>query len=39
MSRLLPITVGAIQIGLAGLATYILCSANTLNEVALFLSH
>jgi hypothetical protein len=39
MSRLIPVTVGALQMGLLGLSTYILCSVDTLDQVTLFLSH
>ncbi|CDG84889.1 putative membrane protein [Janthinobacterium agaricidamnosum NBRC 102515 = DSM 9628] len=39
MSRLLPIVFGALQLGLVGAATYVLCSASVLNEASVFLAH
>lgn len=39
MSRLIPVTFGALQLGLAGVTTYILCSAPVLNEAVLFFAH
>lgn len=39
MSRLIPFTVGALQMGLLGVSTYILCSVDTLGQATLFLSH
>lgn len=35
--RLLPYTIGAVQLGIAGLSTYILLSANLLNEASMLL--
>ncbi len=39
MARLLPIMFGALQIGLVGAATFVLCSTNVLNEASVFLTH
>lgn len=37
MKRELPLTSGALLLGLVGAATYMLCSADVLNDAALFL--
>lgn len=37
MARLCPITVGSLLVGLAGLSTWLLCSAEVLNEASFFL--
>lgn len=36
--RFLPFTIGALQLGIAGLSTYILCSTNMLSEVAMLIA-
>ena len=36
MSRLIPISFGALQIGLAAAAMYILCSADVLHQSAVY---
>ncbi len=36
MSRLIPISFGALQIGLAAAAMYILCSADVLHQTAVY---
>lgn len=38
MNRIFPVAFGALQIGLVGVATYILCSANLLNEASVYLT-
>jgi hypothetical protein len=37
-NRFLPFTIGALQLGIAGLSTYILCSANMLSEAAMLIA-
>ncbi len=39
MARFLPLTYGTALLGLAGASTYVLCSADVLNELTLFLIH
>ncbi|MET3134384.1 hypothetical protein AAKU55_004680 [Oxalobacteraceae bacterium GrIS 1.11] len=39
MPRLFPIMFGALQLGLVGAATYLLCSIDMLNEAAIFFAH
>ena len=39
MSRHFPIMFGAAHLGVAGAATYLLCSVNLLNEAAIFFAH
>jgi len=36
MSRLIPISFGALQIGVAGLAIYLLCSADVLHQASVY---
>lgn len=36
MNRLFPVAFGALQIGLVGASTYVLCSADVLNHVSVF---
>lgn len=36
MSRLIPISFGALQIGLAGAAMYLLCSADVLHQASVY---
>ena len=36
MSRLIPISFGALQIGLAAAAVYILCSADVLHQTSVY---
>lgn len=39
MSRLCPITVGSLLVGLAGLSTWLLCSADVLQQSSFFFVH
>jgi hypothetical protein len=39
MSHLFPVAFGALQLGLVGAATYILCSAPLLQEALVFFAH
>jgi hypothetical protein len=39
MSRICPITVGSLLVGLAGVSTWLLCSAEVLNEASFFFVH
>ncbi|MBB5370872.1 hypothetical protein HDE74_004453 [Janthinobacterium sp. K2Li3] len=36
MTRLIPISFGALQIGLAGLAMYLLCSVDVLHQASIY---
>ena len=36
MNRLIPVTVGALQMSLAAIATYVVCSGPALDQLALF---
>ena len=38
MLRLSPMTFGALQMGLVAASTYVLCSADLLNNVSIFLA-
>jgi len=37
MTRLCPLTVGSLLVALAGVSTWLLCSAEVLNEASFFL--
>lgn len=37
--RLFPLALGALQIGLLGVSTYVLCSADALTGISLYLPH
>lgn len=39
MNRLFPVAFGAIQMGMVGVSTYVLCSANLLHDMAVYLPH
>ncbi len=39
MSRLNPITIGSLLVGLAGASTWLLCSAEVLHEASFFFVH
>lgn len=39
MTRLSPITVGSLLVGLAGFSTWLLCSAEVLNKASFYLVH
>ncbi len=39
MLRFYPITLGSLLVGLASISTWVLCSADVLNEASFFLVH
>lgn len=39
MSRISPITVGTLLVGLTGISTWLLCSAEVLHEASFFFVH
>lgn len=39
MNRISPITYGSLLVGLAGLSTWLLCSAEVLHEASFFFVH
>ena len=39
MSRIPPLTIGSLLVGLAGVSTWLLCSAEVLHEASFFFVH